>query len=101
MRVSTTDFTHEQRVSRQQAAERLRDVAYALVSGSAVALRLDGRQVRVPDADELVLRWGTRSADGAFALELEVRPADARPRRPPVSAGAMTARAARARERGR
>jgi chaperone required for assembly of F1-ATPase len=81
--VSTTDLAHKQRVSRRQAAERLTDVAYALVSGSAVALRLDGRQVRAPDADELVLGWGTRSADAAFRLELEVRPADARPRRPP------------------
>jgi hypothetical protein len=67
--VSTTDFTHQERLSRRQAAERLTDVAYALASGSAVALWIDGERVRVPDTDVVL------------TLELEVRRADPQPRR--------------------
>jgi hypothetical protein len=81
--VSATDFTHEERLSRQQAAERLTDVAYALAAGSAVAFRIDGERVRVPDTGEVVLRWGAGATDVVLALELEVRRPDARPRRRP------------------
>ena len=79
--MSTTDFTHQERLSRRQAAERLTDVAYALASGSAVALWIDGEGVRVPDTDEVVLRWGAAETDVVLTLELEVRRADPQPRR--------------------
>ena len=67
-----------ERLSRQQAAERLTDVAYALITGGQ--LRLDGdRQVTVPIADEVVLKRNG-SADGdRVALELELSWSTAKP----------------------
>ena len=50
------EFTHEERVWRQQAAERLVDVAYALTGGATLELRAHGERVNVPVADEVVLR---------------------------------------------
>jgi amphi-Trp domain-containing protein len=50
------EFTHEERVSRQQAAERLVDIAYALTGGATLELRTHGEHVNVPVADEVVLR---------------------------------------------
>ena len=66
------DLKHTERLSRRQAAERLADVAAALVVGSAVVLRIDGEHVRVPDSDELVLHWDGRMTDGRLRLDLEV-----------------------------
>ena len=61
----------EQRLSRQQAAEHLTDVAYALMTGGE--LRLDGdRQISVPIGDEIVLkRSGTANGD-RIQLELQL-----------------------------
>jgi amphi-Trp domain-containing protein len=50
-----TDFTHEEQVRRQEAAERLVDIAYALTAGSPLELRTRGRHIDVPVADEVVL----------------------------------------------
>jgi amphi-Trp domain-containing protein len=65
--------THEngERLSRQQAAERLTDLAYALMTGGP--LTFDGeRQVTLPIADEIVLkRSGTANGD-RIQLELEL-----------------------------
>lgn len=50
-------FEHEEHLSRQQAAERLADVAYALTAGMTLELRATGEQrVCVPVNDEVVLR---------------------------------------------
>ena len=65
--------THEnsERLSRQQAAEHLTDVAYALMRGGELRLNGDG-QVTVPIADEVMLkRIGTATGD-RIQLELEL-----------------------------
>ena len=59
----TPEFTHEERLSRQQAAERLVDIAYALTAGATLELRTRGEHVNVPVADELVLER-TSTTDG-------------------------------------
>jgi amphi-Trp domain-containing protein len=57
------EFTHEEHLSRRQAAERLVDVAYALTAGATLELRAHGEYVNVPVADELVLER-TSTTDG-------------------------------------
>jgi amphi-Trp domain-containing protein len=57
------EFTHEERLSRQQAAERLVDIAYALTAGATLELRTHGDHVSVPVADEVVLER-TSTTDG-------------------------------------
>ena len=60
-----------ERLSRRQAAERLTDVAYALMSGGE--LRLDGdRQITAPIADEVVLKRNGSANGDRVALELEL-----------------------------
>jgi amphi-Trp domain-containing protein len=69
-----TGSTHEkgERLSRQQAAEHLTDVAYALMRGGELRLNGDG-QVTVPIADEIMLtRIGTATGE-RIQLELELR----------------------------
>lgn len=56
-----TDFEHEEHLSRQQAAERLVDIAYALTAGATLELRTHGEHVKVPVADEVVLRRASTS----------------------------------------
>ena len=51
-----TNFKHAERMSRRQVAERLTDVAYALVVRSPLALQIDGQRVVVPDAEELLVQ---------------------------------------------
>jgi amphi-Trp domain-containing protein len=60
---STPEFTHEEHLSRQQAAERLVDIAYALTAGATLELRTRGEHVNVPVADEVVLKR-TSTTDG-------------------------------------
>jgi amphi-Trp domain-containing protein len=68
---------NSERLSRQQAAEHLTDVAYALMTGGE--LRLNGdRQVTVPIADEVVLRNGSVNGD-RVALEFELSWSTAKP----------------------
>jgi amphi-Trp domain-containing protein len=59
----TPEFTHEERLSRQQAAERLVDIAYALTGGATLELRTHGEHVNVPVADKVVLKR-TSTTDG-------------------------------------
>lgn len=51
-----TDFKHEECISRQYAVERLADIAYALTAGETLELRAGGEQIRVPVADEVLLK---------------------------------------------
>jgi hypothetical protein len=67
-----TNFKHAERMSRRQVAERLTDVAYALVVRSPAALQIDGQRVRVPDAEELLVQWDVGFADGRLRLQMEV-----------------------------
>ena len=68
------DFEHSrrERMTRQLAAERLVDLAYALTVGGTLAVDADGRRyrVRVPDSVELVR--GHRSRGGRFELDVEL-----------------------------
>ena len=60
---STPEFTREEHLSRQQAAERLVDIAYALTAGATLELRTHDEHVNVPVADEVVLKR-TSTTDG-------------------------------------
>jgi amphi-Trp domain-containing protein len=51
-----TRFESEEHLSRQQAAERLADIAYALSAGLTLELRVDGEQVSVPVTDTVLLK---------------------------------------------
>ena len=66
------DFKHkeEERLSRQQVAERLIDIAYALTAGGPLELRAAGRRVTVPVANELHLERELRSKGDQVELEL-------------------------------
>jgi hypothetical protein len=68
-----TDFKHSERISRRQAAERLTDVAYALVVRSPGSLQIDGQRLVVPDAEELLVQWDVGYADGQLQLQMVVR----------------------------
>jgi amphi-Trp domain-containing protein len=65
-----TDFKHEERVSRQQAAERLADIAYALTAGGTLELRTNGDQVSVPVASEVLVKRETRSNSDRVDVEI-------------------------------
>ena len=63
-----SDFTHKEaeRLSPQQAAERLIDIAYALTAGGPIELDANGRCFTVPIAGKLLelevdLSWSTPS----------------------------------------
>ena len=68
------NFEREQgeRVSRQQAAERLTDIAYALTTAPPLQLRLAGEQVTVSIPDDLLLKGHMTSNDDRVELELEI-----------------------------
>jgi amphi-Trp domain-containing protein len=65
--------THEngERLSRQQAAEHLTDVAYALMTGGELRLNGDG-QVTVPIADEVMLKRSGTAYGDRIQLELQL-----------------------------
>jgi amphi-Trp domain-containing protein len=69
-----SDFKHkeQERLSRQHAAERLIDIAYALSAGPPFELRVDGEQIRVPVPDELHLERQLKSRGEHVELELEL-----------------------------
>jgi hypothetical protein len=67
------NFKHTERITREQAAERLTDVAYALLVRSPGPLQIDGERVVVPDAEELLVDWNVSCADGRLRLQMEVR----------------------------
>jgi amphi-Trp domain-containing protein len=57
------------RLSRQQAAERLTDIAYALTTGGR--LKLGGEEeVSIPAADHVALNYATRSEGGRVELDI-------------------------------
>ena len=58
-----------ERLTRQQAAERLTDVAYALTTGRSLRLAGD-RQATVSVADEVVLKRENRSSGDRIELAL-------------------------------
>lgn len=58
------------RLSRQKAAERLTDIAYALTTGGR--LKLGDEEVSIPAADHVALKFATRSEGGRVELEIEL-----------------------------
>ena len=60
-----------ERLSRQQAAEQLTDVAYSLMTGGLVKID-GGRRITVPVADEVTLKRVTKTDDERVELELEL-----------------------------
>ena len=74
------DSTHEdsERLSRQQAAEHLTDVAYALMRGGPLTLNGE-RQVTVPIPDEIVLKRSETTNGDRIQLELELSWTTAKP----------------------
>jgi amphi-Trp domain-containing protein len=73
----------EERVSRQQAADRLADVAYALTSGTPLELTVNGDRVSIPIADELRLERDVKAKGDRIELQLELSWSTA----PPPSSG--------------
>jgi amphi-Trp domain-containing protein len=65
-------YKQEEWLSRQQAAERLIDIAYALAAGSPLELSMAGRRLKVPVANELHLERDLRSNGDRVELELEL-----------------------------
>ena len=68
------DFEHKEaeRVSRQQAAERLVDIAYALTAGGPLELSGAGRRVTVAVANELGLERELKSNGDQVQLGFEL-----------------------------
>jgi amphi-Trp domain-containing protein len=69
-----TEFEHEEHLPRQQAAERLVDIAYALTAGVTLELRATREQerVNVPVNDEVVLRRKTTSEGDRVDVEVRL-----------------------------
>jgi amphi-Trp domain-containing protein len=68
-----SDFRVEERLSRQQAAERLIDIAYALTAGLPLELGPAGHRMKVPVADELRLERKLKSNGNHVELGLDLR----------------------------
>jgi amphi-Trp domain-containing protein len=64
--------TDRLRVSPQQAAERLTDIAYALVAGGTLQLTVGGERLTVPLGDELRMQDDLTSDGGHVRLELQL-----------------------------
>jgi amphi-Trp domain-containing protein len=56
------------RLSRQHAAERLTDIAYALTTGGR--LKVGDEEVSIPAADQVALSYQTKSENGHVELEI-------------------------------
>ena len=97
-----TDFIYRvsDRVTRQQAAEQLMDIAYALAAGAPLEFRLDGRRVRVPLADEMLLERESHSNGHRVELELELSWSSPYAEEPAVSRAETRVPAGSAGERG-
>ena len=67
-----SDFKQEERLSRQRAAERLIDIAYALTAGGPLELSAGGRRITVPVGNELLLERELKSRGERVTLELEL-----------------------------
>lgn len=67
-----TDFNHEERISRRQAADRLADIAYALTAGGTLQLRVAGEQLSVRVVDDVLLKWQGKATGDHVLVELEL-----------------------------
>jgi amphi-Trp domain-containing protein len=67
-----SEFNHEERLSRQRAAERLADIAYALTVGGTLEVRTGGERVQVPVADKVLLTRGSRTEGDRVVVEVRL-----------------------------
>jgi amphi-Trp domain-containing protein len=65
-----SQFEHDEQISRQQAAERLVDIAYALTGGAMLELRAHDERVEVPIADEVRLTRRSTSSGERVIVEI-------------------------------
>lgn len=63
------DVKRKEQISRQQAAERLTDVAYALTAGGRLKLDAD-EDVTVPVADQVILKRESKSNGDWVEIDL-------------------------------
>jgi amphi-Trp domain-containing protein len=70
--VSDFNRSDSERVSREQAAERLIDLAYALTAGGPFELTLARERVSVPLGDEVRLERGLKTSGDRVELELDL-----------------------------
>jgi amphi-Trp domain-containing protein len=66
------EFELEEHLARQQAAERLADIAYALSAGANLELRTVDEQVSVPIPEIVVLRRRSTASGDQVAVEVEL-----------------------------
>jgi amphi-Trp domain-containing protein len=71
-RGAVSDFNHEERLSRQRAAERLADIAYALIVGGTLEVRTGGERVQVPVAEKVLLTRGSRTEGDRVVVEVRL-----------------------------
>ena len=69
---TVTSFKQDMGFTRQEAAELLTDIAYALVVGGPLRFRIRSEQIEIPIADELLLTCNTGSSAGRTELELKL-----------------------------
>ena len=67
-----SEFNHEERLSRQRAAERLADIAYALTVGGTLEVRTGGERVKVPVAEKVLLTRGSRTEGDRVVVEVRL-----------------------------
>jgi amphi-Trp domain-containing protein len=67
-----SEFNHEERLSRQRAAERLADIAYALTVGGTLEVRTGGERVQVPVAEKVLLTHGSRTTGDGVVVEVRL-----------------------------
>ena len=67
-----TEFKQDERLSRQEAAERLIDIAYALTAGGPLELIAAGRRITVRVEKELRFERRLTSNGDRVELELEL-----------------------------
>lgn len=69
--MAETEFEQEEHLGRQQAAERLADIAYALSAGVRLELRTVDEQASVPIPDTVLLK--RRSTSTGDHVDVEVK----------------------------
>ena len=70
--MAQTEFEQEEHLARQQAAERLADIAYALSAGVNLELRTVDDQVSVPIPETVVLKRRSTSWGNHVSVAVEL-----------------------------
>ena len=76
----------QEQLSRQQAAERLTDIAYTLITGGPLKLD-DDQQVSAPVADQVMLRRESESKGDRVELRLKLSWSTGKPAPPAPQTG--------------